>query len=136
MRGKVMQITRTRSIVAALATVVANLAPPPASTHAQHGAVEMRPWLNPALPPDVRADLVLQAMTLDEKIRLVHGHVGMPWQGKPKPDGAIGSAGYVPGIARLGLPALQESDAGLGVANPGNVRPDDQATPLPSGLAI
>jgi beta-glucosidase len=90
----------------------------------------------PALPPDVRAASALEAMALDEKIQLVHGHVAFPFGGRPKPDGAIGSAGYVPGIPRLGIPALQESDAGLGVANPHHVRPGDEATPLPSGLAI
>jgi beta-glucosidase len=95
-----------------------------------------RPWLDPALPPDARAGLAVQAMTLDEKIGLVHGHAGMRWRNKPRPDGALGSAGYVPGVPRLGLPPLQESDAGLGIANPGNERPGDEATPLPSGLAI
>jgi beta-glucosidase len=95
-----------------------------------------RPWLDSALPADVRADMALRAMTLDEKIGLVHGHVAFPFRDKPKQDGAIGSAGYVTGIPRLGIPALQESDAGLGVANPGNVRPGDEATPLPSGLAL
>jgi len=95
-----------------------------------------RPWLDSTLPAETRATLALQAMTLDEKITLLHGHVGFPYNDKPKPDGAIGSAGYVEGIPRLGIPALQESDAGLGVANPHNVRPGDEATPLPSGLAI
>lgn len=75
-------------------------------------------------------------MTLDEKISLVHGHVAFPFRDKPKPDGAVGSAGYVAGIPRLGIPPLQETDAGLGVANPANVRPGDEATSLPSGLAI
>ena len=42
-----------------------------------------QPWLDSALPPDVRAGLVLQVMTLDEKIDLVHGHVGMRWRDKP-----------------------------------------------------
>ncbi len=95
-----------------------------------------RPWLDPSRPAEVRAALTLEAMTLDEKIRLVHGRVGFPFGGKPKPDAAFGSAGYVEGIPRLGIPALQESDAGLGVANPHNVRPGDEATPFPSGLAI
>ncbi len=94
------------------------------------------PWLDSALPADVRAGMALQAMTLDEKISLVHGRVAFPFRDKPKPDGAIGSAGYVAGIPRLGIPALQESDAGLGVANPANVRPGDEATPSPSGLAV
>jgi beta-glucosidase len=95
-----------------------------------------QPWLDPALRPETRAGTALAAMTLDEKIRLVHGHVAFPFRDRPKPDGAIGSAGYVPGIPRLGIPALQETDAGLGVANPANVRPGDEATPLPSGLAM
>src|SRR5262249_59566830 len=95
-----------------------------------------RPWLDSTLPPEIRVALVLDALTLDEKISLVHGHVAFPFNGKPKPNDAIGSAGYAEGIPRLGIPALQESDAGLGVANPHNVRPGDEATPLPSGLAI
>ena len=30
-------------------------------------------WMNSALDPDTRADLVVKQMTLDEKIQLVHG---------------------------------------------------------------
>src|SRR5271155_2850089 len=44
--------------------------------------------------------------------------------------------GNVAGVARLGIPALQETDAELGVANPGNVRPGDTATAMPSDLAL
>jgi beta-glucosidase len=101
-----------------------------------HQLDAQKPWLDRTLPAEVRAALTLEAVTLDEKIRLVHGRVGFSFGGKPKPDAAIGSAGYVEGIPRLGIPALQESDAGLGVANPHNVRPGDEATPFPSGLAI
>lgn len=118
-----------RSITGVILALLAWLVP--AALRAQDPA---RPWLDAALPPDARADLVVRAMTLDEKIALVHGRFGFPFQGKPKPDGALGSAGYVPGVPRLGIPALQESDAGLGVANPEGTRPGDQATPLPSGL--
>ena len=70
------------------------------------------------------------------KLSLVHGVIAAPWGHKPKPAGSIGSAGYVPGIARLGIPALQETDAELGVANPGDVRPGDTATAMPSDLAL
>ena len=92
------------------------------------------PWMNPRLSPDQRAGLLLKAMTLDEEIGLVHGSMGIPLlPGVPK--AALGSAGYVPGVPRLGIPALQESDASLGVANPFFVRPHDGATPLPSGLS-
>ena len=95
-----------------------------------------RPWMNTALSPDDRAKLLERAMTLEEKIGLLHGKVGTPFRGEPKPEGAVGSAGYIPAIPRLGVPALQESDAGLGVANPGNVRPGDDATALPASLGL
>ncbi len=45
------------------------------------------------------------------------------------------SAGYVPGVARLGVPPLLMSDASLGVTNPG-YREGDTATALPAGLAL
>ena len=89
-----------------------------------------------SLPPAQRAQMALDQMTEQEKLSLVHGVIAAPWGGKPKPDGSIGSAGYVPGIPRLGIPALQETDAELGVANPGDVRPGDTATAMPSDLAL
>ena len=33
-----------------------------------------RPWMNPTLSPEERADLVLKQLTLDEKIALLHGN--------------------------------------------------------------
>jgi beta-glucosidase len=94
------------------------------------------PWSNHALAPEERARLLDQALTQDERLTLLHGIFAVPILGKPIPKDAVGSAGYVPGVPRLGIPALQESDASLGVANPFNVRPGEGATPLPSGLAL
>jgi beta-glucosidase len=51
------------------------------------------------------------------------------------PEGTPMSAGYVPGVRRLGVPALLMSDASLGVTNPG-YRPGDTATALPAGIAL
>jgi beta-glucosidase len=102
--------------------------------HAQ--APADRPWMNAKLSPDQRAALLEKELTLDERIGLVHGPMSMPIFGIKKPEGAIGSAGYIPGIPRLGVPALQESDASLGVTNPLGVRPGDGATALPSGQAL
>jgi beta-glucosidase len=79
-----------------------------------------------------RADLLVGQLTQPEKLRLLHGYFALP----PKPPGAIGSAGYVPGVPRLGIPALQETDASLGVTNPADVRPGDTAVALPSTVAI
>jgi len=89
------------------------------------------PWLDPHLSPDQRATLVLKAMTQDEKFQLISTEFGDTENGHTMSPGALGSAGYDPAIKRLGLPALQESDAGLGVAKPHKLG----ATALPSGLA-
>jgi beta-glucosidase len=93
-------------------------------------------WTNASLPPARRAQLALDQMTEQEKLSLVHGVIAAPWGGEPKPAESIGSAGYVAGIKRLGVPPLQETDAELGVANPGDVRPGDTATAMPSSLAL
>ncbi|MGO1001871.1 beta-glucosidase [Lysobacter sp. CA196] len=95
-----------------------------------------RPWQDRSLCADARADLLLAEMTLREKLRLVHSDGAWAGaHGKP-PAGAIGGAGFIPANPRLGLPAIQETDAGLGIANPKNVRPGDGATALPSQQAI
>ena len=85
---------------------------------------------------EARAERTLAALSQSEKLSLLHGVLGAPWGGRPKPAGAVGSAGYVPGVPRLGIPPLQETDAELGVANPGNVRRGDTATAMPSSPAL
>ena len=90
------------------------------------------PWMNPRLDPDRRAELVIAQMSLDEQIALLHGD--FPAFLPKKPPGVIDSAGYIAGLPRLGVPALTESDASLGVAQAR--RKDDDATPLPSGLSL
>src|SRR5664279_2389898 len=76
------------------------------------------PWSDRSLSPDVRADLVLKEMTLDEKIELLHGN-GMPGWPEPKPraNANLGNngAGFVLGVDRLGIPIIQMSDAAYGV---------------------
>ncbi len=93
-------------------------------------------WGQTQIGPTERAEQTLSRMSQREKLTLTHGVLGAPWGGMPKPAGSIGSAGYVPGVPRLGIPALQETDAELGVANPGSIRPGDTATAMPSDLAL
>ena len=93
-----------------------------------------RPWMNPKLSPEERAELVLKQLTLDEKIALLHGN-GMAhtanWQA-PLTDLANGGAGYVEGVKRLGIPGIVISDAAYGVRDSGaNGR---YATAMPSSL--
>ncbi|MFE1875975.1 beta-glucosidase [Streptomyces sp. NPDC059496] len=63
-----------------------------------------------------RVDALLERLTLDEKTALLHG--------APDPD-SLGQAGYVPGVPRLGIPALRLADgpAGVRVARPATALP-------------
>src|SRR3954463_13638515 len=84
-----------------------------------------RPWLNASLSPDRRADLAVQAMTRDEKLILVFGYFAtdFPPRHSTAPAGSReGSAGYVPGIPRLGIPPQWQTDAGVGVASQGGAK--------------
>jgi beta-glucosidase len=67
-----------------------------------------RPWMRRSLTPEQRADLLLHAMTLEEKFTMVHGV-------DPRP--IAGYVGYVPGNTRLGIPALRLADGRAGVGN-------------------
>jgi beta-glucosidase len=102
-------------------------------------AQESRPWLDSRRSPDERAQLAVAAMTLEEQVNMLHGPMalGVPsgQAGSKLPPEAIPGAGYVPGVPRLGLTALYETDASLGVAYIFGMR-HDGATALPSGLAM
>ena len=107
------------SLPLAVAQEWTSQAPPPAPKG---------PWSDKSLSPDRRADLLIQQMTLEEKLSLVHGD-----EGEQSLQKSLGGAGYVVGVPRLGIPALQMSDGRSGVANIG--RTGRYATALPSALA-
>ncbi|MCY1671917.1 glycoside hydrolase family 3 C-terminal domain-containing protein [Novosphingobium sp. SL115] len=96
---------------------------------AQAAAVDM-------IQADARAAQTVAQMTADEKVVLTHGIMPLPLGGPtpPIPADAVAGAGYIPGIARLGIPALKETDASLGVSYVMGIR-KDFATALPSGVA-
>lgn len=85
--------------------------------------------------PDVRAANAERQMSDDERVRMTHGIMAIPYLDTKVPAEAPFGAGYVEGIPRLGIPALTETDASLGVAYVGGLRKDG-ATALPSGLAM
>jgi beta-glucosidase len=104
--------------------------------------------ITPAVAPaqrqtaDERARETEQQMTDDERFSLLVSLIGaIPSIGVPRdkripPEVTNMSAGYTPGIPRLGVPALQSSDASMGVTNPG-YRPDDKgATAFPASIAV
>jgi len=107
---------------------------PAAAQAGSDRALASAPWMNTSLSPDERATLVAKEMTLDEKISLLHG-TGMQGLGPMSPlsVNSNGGAGYVVGVPRLGIPALQVSDAAYGVRSSGeNGR---YSTALPADLA-
>ena len=104
-----------------------------------------RIWLDPKLAPEARAQAALAAMTLDEKLRLIFGYSDQAMTDLAKvPDEIVspelknyvvtrqikGSAGFVPGVPRLGIPDQTQTDASIGVRN--SFLP---STALPSSLA-
>jgi beta-glucosidase len=101
------------------------------------------PWMDRSKSADARAAAAVAAMTEDEKLTLVLGFTD-PQELPKLPAGIIdpailrdveahqvpGSAGYVPGVPRLGIPAQSQTDASIGVRVEGLPR-----TALPSSLA-
>jgi beta-glucosidase len=90
---------------------------------------------------DRRARETESRMTDDERFLLILGVFGQhrlsPVRDERIPEGTTMSAGYTPGVPRLGVPALQMSDASMGVTNPGYVgREGDTATAMPACIAL
>src|SRR3954464_9338181 len=67
------------------------------------------PWMNSHKSPDQRANELIAAMSLDQKIHQVH-------QSNPPWFFYYGSAGHIDATPELCIPALVLSDAGSGVA--------------------
>ena len=138
--------------LAALAPVAANAQltnNAPGAAAAKTDVPADKPWMDTKLSAEARADLILKEMTLAEKLQLTFGYFSTDnkWQITsiknyvyPK-DGRPFSAGFVPGIPRLGIPNQWQSDAGVGVAT--QTVPKDSVTAefprgrtaLPSGIA-
>ncbi len=125
-RAAILGLVCTASAYGAHAQSIPAPASSPLDTHA---------WSDKSLSPDERAALVLKQMTLDDKLSLLHGN-GMarePQWTMPLTRDSNGGAGYINPIPRLGIPAIDISDAAYGVrASGSNGR---YSTALPSNLA-
>src|ERR1035438_7856062 len=89
------------------------------------------PWSDATLSPDVRADLVIKELTLDEKISLLHGQ-GMPFFSN-EPSESKRRPVYSNSIPRLGFPAIQMADSAYGVTR--GAAAGRYSTALPNDLA-
>ena len=82
-----------------------------------------RTWMNAALTPQKRAELLVHAMTLDEKLTQIHM---MDTREHPR---------MIQAIERLGIPGFKITNGPVG-AGPGDSRQPQPATALPSALAL
>jgi beta-glucosidase len=90
-------------LVTAVLTVTVLACTVPVSTVPAQAADQ--PWMNTALSPVDRANLLLAAMTQAEKLTMLHG------------GGNCGYVGCVPANTRLGIPALHLQDGPVGVGD-------------------
>lgn len=95
-----------------------------------------RAWLDRQRSADERADLLVKAMTRDEKLTVVTGYFGVQkeWNEYRFPEARPQSAGVVRGVPRLGFTPQWQGDAGSGVATQGEAPPELERTLLPSGI--
>ena len=85
-------------LAAAILAAAVLVSPTPAHAAAQ-------PWMNTALSPTERANLLLAAMTPAEKLSMLHGGAN------------CGYAGCIDADTRLGIPALRLQDGPVGVGD-------------------
>jgi beta-glucosidase len=126
-----LQRARLRTFLSIFTLIILSLA---VSTSFAQSEKKTHPWSNSSLTPDERAAMVVKEMTIDEKVSMLHG-TGMEGLSPMSPLAihSNGGAGYVPAIPRLGIPAIQMSDAAYGVRSSGeNGR---YSTALPSDVA-
>ena len=105
-------------LITALATLT-GLAITPATTAVADTPL---PWMNPTQTPQARADELLAAMTLADKVNMLHG---VSTSQSPVP-----AVGYIPAIPALDVPGITMTDGPAGVRTG-----SDKSTELPSPSA-
>jgi beta-glucosidase len=95
------------------------------------GRAQQPAWMDKSLTPARRADLLIAAMTLDQKIQQLHG------QGGDIPEVPECGRGmrHIPGIPELKIPTFRITNGPLGVGA-GDCSPQDKATAAPVSLAL
>jgi beta-glucosidase len=112
----------SRRLAAAVLTALISVAVALSQQPGQAKAATSCPWMDAKKSPEQRAQELVKAMSLDDKIQMVH-------QGAPIWS-HYGAAGYVPGNPNLCIPDLVLNDAGQGVGDQ-----EVNTTAFPSGIA-
>jgi len=121
------EVFRGAAAVAVAVLCIGVAGTPVSSSAPTSQPVAARPWLDTHLSAQERARLLMQEMTLAEKVDLMTGN-----------QGEAPYAFYNAPIPRLGIPALKMADAGGGVAPRGWSLPGTggTATAMPSEMAL
>ncbi|MFJ7724563.1 beta-glucosidase [Neobacillus sp. NPDC097160] len=104
----------------------------PTQVNAEQAAVSSQlPWMDTSLSPEKRTGLLINAMTLDQKIQQLAGKSGaipeLPECGSP--------GRHVPGIPELGIPTFRITNGPVGLGG-GDCSPQDKATALPVAIGL
>ncbi|WP_284035689.1 glycoside hydrolase family 3 C-terminal domain-containing protein [Neobacillus sp. 114] len=104
----------------------------PTQVKAEQAAVSSQlPWMDTSLSPEKRTELLINAMTLDQKIQQLAGKSGaipeLPECGSP--------GRHVPGILELGIPTFRITNGPVGLGG-GDCSPQDKATALPVAIGL
>ena len=91
------------------------------------------PWMNPAMPPEQRAALLVGNMTLDEKIEQIAlnaaANPGLAGCGIRR------DTRHIEGIPPLAIPTIRITNGPIGVAG-GDCNPNPPTTAVPTALAV
>ena len=94
---------------------------------------QTEPWMNPGVPPAERAERLVAAMTLDEKIEQISMNTAA------NPDlpgcGKRNDTRHIEGLARLHIPTVRLTNGPTGIAG-GDCDPNPQTTAVPTALAV
>ncbi|MDR7079520.1 beta-glucosidase [Neobacillus niacini] len=89
------------------------------------------PWMDTSLSPEARSELLIDAMTLEQKIQQLAGARGVI----PELPECGTSGRHVPGIPELGIPTFRITNGPVGLGG-GDCSPQDKATALPVALGL
>lgn len=89
------------------------------------------PWMDTSLSSEARSELLIDAMTLEQKIQQLAGARGAI----PELPECGTSGRHVPGIPELGIPTFRITNGPVGLGG-GDCSPQDKATALPVALGL
>lgn len=94
------------------------------------------PWMNAELPPDERAEALLAAMTLEQKMQQIFNLpvLNEDLQDEDPPCEFQRVGRHIEGIPELGIPTFRSGNGGTGIRG-GDCLPEPTATALPSAVA-